>query len=129
LELNAQAETLVSEVKTGTGKVEAIQSQMKEIQAKRDEEASKISGETSQLEGQANELVAQRAQFLPQIEKRILMNYDRVRGARAGIGISPALGGRCGVCNMAVPPQMYIELQKGRDLHSCPSCHRILYVK
>jgi hypothetical protein len=28
---------------------------------------------------------------------------------------------------MNVPPQLYIEIQKRRDVILCPNCHRILF--
>jgi predicted nucleic acid-binding Zn-ribbon protein len=33
----------------------------------------------------------------------------------------------CNGCHMNLPPQLYIELQKSFELHSCPNCNRIIY--
>jgi len=33
----------------------------------------------------------------------------------------------CEGCHMNIPPQLYIELQKAVDLHTCPNCNRIIY--
>ncbi|MDA8136352.1 MAG: C4-type zinc ribbon domain-containing protein [Desulfobacteraceae bacterium] len=30
-------------------------------------------------------------------------------------------------CFMNIPPQLYIEVQRGKSLISCPQCSRILY--
>ena len=73
-------------------------------------------------------LLAERAQFCSQVDQKILVQYDRVRGARGGIGIVPAVAGRCKGCNMMVPAQLYNEVQRALTLHSCPSCHRLLFV-
>ena len=66
-------------------------------------------------------------EFTQGVEVRLLNQYERIRGARAGLGITAAVGGRCRACNMMVPPQLFNELQRGSALHSCPSCNRILY--
>ncbi len=126
--LGEHVKGISAEVASASAALAALKTKMEQVQAKRDAEAQKISGETSQLAGQADGLIAERSQYTLQVEKRILALYDRVRGGRAGVGIAPAVSGRCGVCNMMVPPQMYNELHKGKDLHSCPSCNRILYV-
>jgi predicted nucleic acid-binding Zn-ribbon protein len=126
--LDAQLKALSAEAETASGEVKKIQAQMEELRAKRETESQKISGEGTQLAGQVAELTGKRSEFTPGVERRIMALYDRVRAGRAGIGIAPAVAGRCGVCNMVVPPQMYNELQKGKELHSCPSCQRILYV-
>jgi predicted nucleic acid-binding Zn-ribbon protein len=126
--LGEQLKGLSAEAEAVAQEVQKIQGQIAEVRATRDSEGQKITGQGTQLSGQVEELVAKRAEFTPGIERRILALYDRVRPARAGIGIAPAVAGRCGVCNMVVPPQMYNELQKGKEMHSCPSCQRILYI-
>ena len=30
---------------------------------------------------------------------------------------------------MHLPPQLYIEIQKAREVHLCPSCNRILFYR
>ena len=35
--------------------------------------------------------------------------------------------GTCRGCNMNIPPQLYIVLQRGATIETCPSCHRIIY--
>src|SRR6185295_968135 len=94
----------------------------------RSAQAQQVSGQESQVGDEIESLLKERSKFTVSVEPRILAQYDRVRGARAGLGIVPALGGRCKGCNMMVPPQLYNEIQKVTQLHACPSCHRILFV-
>jgi uncharacterized protein len=105
-----------------------LDEQIQKSQAQRDEQASFIAGKNSELNSSISTLLSERNNFASKVERRILAQYDRVRGARAGIGIVPAVGGRCKGCNMVVPPQLYNEIQRATTLHSCPSCHRILFV-
>jgi predicted nucleic acid-binding Zn-ribbon protein len=108
--------------------LEALQARMGEAEAQRDQQASSLSSEGGQFDRDADSLLAERAQYTGKIEKRILLQYDRVRGARAGIGIVPVLGGRCKGCNMILPPQLYNQVQRGVELQACPSCHRLMFV-
>ena len=108
--------------------ISTLSEQLATSQAERDAQASAVSGQTEQLDQQIAALSSDRSGLAGQIERRILSQYDRVRGVRAGLGIVPALGGRCKGCNMIVPPQLYNMIQKGLELHACPSCHRILFV-
>jgi predicted nucleic acid-binding Zn-ribbon protein len=43
------------------------------------------------------------------------------------VGISEAVGGRCGRCNIVLRPQFYQDLKKGETIMVCESCGRILY--
>ncbi|MEW6056615.1 MAG: C4-type zinc ribbon domain-containing protein [Bdellovibrionota bacterium] len=101
-------------------------SALEEVQAKRNEESTKIAEEERILSTELNRLEGLRAEAVVGIDRRYLATYDRVRGGRGGIGIVSATGGNCKGCNMRIPPQIYNELQRGTELHACPSCKRIL---
>ena len=38
-----------------------------------------------------------------------------------------ARGGICLGCHINLPPQMFNELQRYREVRQCPSCHRIVF--
>jgi predicted nucleic acid-binding Zn-ribbon protein len=61
------------------------------------------------------------------VSKRVLYKYDFIRSRRAGVAIVAARGGHCEGCYMALPPQLFIQIQRGESLESCPSCQRLLY--
>ena len=50
-----------------------------------------------------------------------------LREKRNGIAVSTAKNGVCLGCFMNIPPQLFIEVTKNRQLIQCPSCGRILY--
>jgi predicted nucleic acid-binding Zn-ribbon protein len=106
----------------------SFEEQMEKFQKERDVQVGVLSGQDDQFKADIATLLEERAQYLPKVEQRILSQYERVRAARNGLGIVPALGGRCKGCNMVVPPQLFNEVQRCLSLHSCPSCHRILFV-
>lgn len=118
---NREIELLGKEVGT-------LHEQMKVLQQDRDAQVTVLSGQENQFKTDIDSLLAERSKYSSRVEPRILAQYEKVRGARGGIGIVPALGGRCKGCNMMVPPQLYNEVQRGTTLHSCPSCHRILFI-
>ncbi|MFW6053818.1 MAG: zinc ribbon domain-containing protein, partial [Persicimonas sp.] len=62
-----------------------------------------------------------------EVSKRVLHKYDFIRSRRPGLAIVPAKDGHCEGCFMAIPPQQFIEIQRGETLQICPSCQRILY--
>jgi predicted nucleic acid-binding Zn-ribbon protein len=98
------------------------------LKTERDAQASQVTGQSTKFDTEISTLVGERTQFTSLIDKRVLSQYDRIRGARGGLGIVPAIAGRCKGCNMVVPPQLYNEIQRGNDVHQCPSCHRILFI-
>lgn len=62
-----------------------------------------------------------------EVSRRVIHKYDFIRSRRPGLAIVAAREGHCEGCYMAVPPQQFIEIQRGESLEICPSCNRILY--
>ena len=134
-QLKKMSTSLEEQLKKGDQDADAVRkeqdllnSEVEKLQKERDAQNSLLSAEEGKLDGEINQLTQERAQFTSQVDRRTLATYDRVRVARNGLGIVPASGGRCKGCNMVVPPQLYNEVCRGCAVHSCPSCHRILFV-
>lgn len=134
-QLRKQALQLEEQIKKGRVEIESAQKdagrldeELAKVRSAHEAQAAELNSQLGKLESQISELMAERGKFTGGVEPRILAQYDRVRGARGGIGIVQASGGRCSGCNMMVPPQLYNEIQKGSQIHQCPSCHRFLFV-
>jgi len=126
--LEDQSKKSVLDIEGVSKEIGVLEQETQKLQNERDAQSQVLSGQDSRFSMDIETLVSERTQFASQVESRILSQYDRIRGARNGLGIVPSLGGRCKGCNMIVPPQLYNEVQRGSTLHSCPSCHRILFV-
>ncbi len=127
--LGEQGKKTVSDIENANKDLATINGQLETLKSERDAQASTLKNQNADLEGELARLDTERKGYTQQIEPKTLTLYDRVRGARAGVGMAPAIAGRCQACNMMVPPQHYNEIQKGLSLQSCPSCHRILFIK
>jgi predicted nucleic acid-binding Zn-ribbon protein len=53
--------------------------------------------------------------------------YEQIFERRGGTAVVEARNGICQGCRMRVPPQLYNELQRHRDIRNCPNCHRIIF--
>jgi predicted nucleic acid-binding Zn-ribbon protein len=134
-QLKKMSLTLQEQIKKSGDDIVAIREELVRLdgvhdraKAERDEQASKVQGELDAFQAEIERLSASRAPFLGQVEVRIVNAYERMRGARGGMALVPAAGGRCSGCNMMLPAQQYNDVQRGTALQSCPSCHRILFL-
>ena len=114
--------------------VEGLSAQLSEAQAS-----------LSKLEEQADATVAQRraeADALRQevetelrdrellaagMDASLRSMYEQIFDRRGGNAVVAARNGICSGCRMHIPPQLYNELQKYRDIRQCPNCRRILF--
>lgn len=81
-----------------------------------------------QWQKRLKEIDEERMVIAKDISSVLLKQYETIRRKRQGIAIVAVEAGTCRGCYMNIPPQAYIQLQKGSsDLIFCPHCHRILY--
>ncbi len=128
LNLEEQKRKSTTEMDAHQNELTSLQGELEKLESDHGRQSETVLGQGQALGADLTQLLSERNRFLPGVEIRILSQYDRIRKARGGIGLVPAVGGRCRACNMMLPPQLYIELQKGNALHQCPSCNRILFV-
>ena len=57
----------------------------------------------------------------------VLARYEFIRERLEYPVIVPVNGGICSGCHIAIPPQGFIELQKGKQILSCTNCQRLIY--
>lgn len=63
------------------------------------------------------------------LKPRLRDMFNRILKQSAGLAIVPMTNATCNGCFMNVPPQKFIEIQRGETLNFCPQCHRMLYFK
>lgn len=73
------------------------------------------------------ELQARRSQAGQAVPKPILQRYEFIRARLKNPVIVPVNAGICSGCHISIPPQSFIELQKGVQILSCPNCQRLIY--
>ena len=88
--------------------------------------------EAREVESDANsaldELNSEKGKVSEAIDQEFLKRYQTIKKAR-GYAVAELVNGSCSGCHMAIPPQLNIRVLKQEEMVSCPSCHRILYVK
>ncbi len=57
----------------------------------------------------------------------VFQRYEFIRNRLEHPVIVPVNNGICAGCHIAIPPQSFIELQRGQHILSCPNCQRLIY--
>ncbi|WP_297669419.1 C4-type zinc ribbon domain-containing protein [uncultured Desulfovibrio sp.] len=73
------------------------------------------------------ELNGKRAQVSKTIPQPVFMRYEFIRKRLEHPVIVAVKDGVCSGCHIAVPPQSFIELQRGQQILSCPNCQRLIF--
>ena len=108
----------------------ALKSQEEELNVRRrlyEEEIKKAGEEMSSLEGELDGCIRKGEELKKEIPVEILRKYEKIKGSGCAMAVVAAWKEICNGCFMALPPQMYNELQKTTALMTCPNCNRIIY--
>ena len=61
------------------------------------------------------------------LDVSLRQKYEQIFERRGGTAVVEVRNGTCQGCYMNLPPQLFNELQRTRDVRMCPNCHRILF--
>ena len=78
------------------------------------------------LEDVARERVV-RDRMASALDANLRRKYEQIFERRGGTAVVEVRNGTCQGCHMNLPPQLFNELQRTRDVRMCPNCHRILF--
>lgn len=73
------------------------------------------------------ELEKVRANAASGVPAPVFTRYEFIRCRLEHPVIVPVDAGICSGCHIAIPPQSFIELQRGKQILSCPNCQRLIY--
>lgn len=119
LELIEEAERELNERRAEYAQLESqIKSEIEDIESESVEEKQQL------------EIIDQKKEEItPRVLPKLLAKFNKILNIAGGLAIVPVENGTCKGCNINLPPQKYIELQRGGILEYCQQCHRIIYYK
>ena len=103
------------------------EAKLSELQSEVDQEEANSADRLNELDGQMAAINVRRDEMKVKLDPQLLRRYERILPKRQGRAVVPALGGKCTGCQMRLPPQLFILVQRGEQLQQCPACQRFLY--
>ncbi|MDR3319455.1 MAG: C4-type zinc ribbon domain-containing protein [Desulfovibrio sp.] len=97
------------------------------LQAELEVKKSGMEDKLEKSRGEMAVLEQTRRQVSKGIPSAVFMRYEFIRSRLEHPVIVAVKDGVCSGCNIAVPPQTFIELQRGQQILSCPNCQRMIF--
>ncbi len=120
---------LMEEIESLEKEKEELEKKLEEVNQKLKEEQDKFNAYCEELSSNKEKLLQKRQEIAEKIPTRLLKKYESVKVKKGGIGIAPVINAVCEGCHMAIPPQLYNELQKDNRYYECPHCKRLIFYK
>ncbi len=108
----------------------AVTSEKKQLsleEANFKEASDVLKKEGERIRATVAEFDERRKTYLPNIEPKILAQYEKLLKNREGLALAEVKNNSCGGCHLGLPPQVINEIQMHDKLIICESCARILY--
>ncbi len=118
---------LIEDIQIHQEKMEELS---KEEESFRDELAvsqSTLDSEMQKINKRITQLEKNRKKACANVPVPILSRYNFIRDKLNNPVIVSVKRGVCTGCYISIPPQAFIEIQKGEQILSCPNCQRLIF--
>jgi predicted nucleic acid-binding Zn-ribbon protein len=99
------------------------------LESRRATEKERIDLEIEELSTGLDEARTQRETLAGGLDANLRRQYETILSRKRGQAVVEVRGGTCDGCHMRIAPQLANEIHRNTRVISCPSCHRILYVR
>lgn len=119
--------TVSEELSRQNGELAEVDSRAKALDSELDTARQSLDARIKQAQARLDELSSVRKDAGQAVPRPVLQRYEFIRSRLKNPVIVPVAAGICSGCHIAIPPQAFIELQKGIQILSCPNCQRLIY--
>jgi predicted nucleic acid-binding Zn-ribbon protein len=119
--------TLMEDLKDQEVLFENLSDEIKAQEADLLEKRTSMEIELNKMKNKRKKLEKEKQAACGLIPEPIFKRYDYIRTRLESPVIVSVTNGVCNGCHISIPPQKFIELQKGEQILSCPNCHRLIY--
>lgn len=99
------------------------------LESRRSTEKERIDLEIEELSSGLDEARTKRESLAAGLDANLRRQYETILSRKRGQAVVEVRGGTCDGCHMRIAPQLANEIHRNTRVISCPSCHRILYVR
>jgi predicted nucleic acid-binding Zn-ribbon protein len=131
-----EIDRLESEKSDLLSRQEVLEKNIEELQQTVDNLSNEFTDKRKELdeklkttEKEETSLKKSRANVVKNVQKALMIKYERIRNAKSGLAVVPVLRDACGGCSTILPPQRLNDIRSQDGLYLCESCGRMLYWK
>lgn len=113
---------------------ETVKTNLEEQKAELDRQIKEVGGEEAVLDLKEGKLLEQLESHKSEtsslregIDEEWLDRYDRIFKHKGDVALVPSNGGKCGGCNMQIPPALVLASKGDEQISCCNYCGRMLF--
>ncbi|MFO7818153.1 MAG: C4-type zinc ribbon domain-containing protein [Desulfovibrionales bacterium] len=118
---------LIEDLQNQESRLADMDQELKRLEEELIQQKETFKSEEKQIKDRIKVLAKQRENACAKVPAPILSRYNFIRDRLSNPVIVSVSEGICKGCNISIPPQDFIELQKGEQILSCPNCQRLIF--
>ncbi len=118
---------LLADLSDLEGRKDALQKDIDALSESISSQQANLDQELAEKRARLAELDKDKRKASEAVPAPILTRYNFIRDRIPNPVIVPVSEGVCKGCHVVIPPQTFIDLQKGEQILSCPNCLRIIF--
>lgn len=122
-----ELDTVLADIHELEERKAALAKDVEDVRDRIKEQQAQLDAKLQEKRERMGKLLQEKERATKAIPQPILERYNFIRQRLESPVIVPVTEGICQGCCIAIPPQNYIDLQKGEQILSCPNCQRIMY--
>jgi predicted nucleic acid-binding Zn-ribbon protein len=126
-EMEDQIISLLEAVDKAKEEFKVKEKEMASYKQRYGEEKKKMEAELHSLDDALQTCQQKSEKLRSKVSADLLKKYGAIKTLHNTLAVVAVWKEVCEGCYMNLPPQLYIELQRSAELHTCPNCNRIIY--
>ena len=118
---------LMEEVVRQTSLLAEVEALFQSLENELNTSEAGLQARVSAAEASLADLQFKRKNTSKDVSAPVFARYKFIRERLQHPVIVPVSAGICSGCNISIPPQNFIELQKAAQILSCPNCQRLMF--
>ncbi|WP_045213490.1 zinc ribbon domain-containing protein [Desulfonatronovibrio magnus] len=118
---------LIEDIQVHQEKMEDLSTQRESLNDELAISQSTLDSEMAKINKRIKALEKNREKACATVPMPILSRYNFIKDRLHNPVIVSVKRGVCTGCYISIPPQSFIEIQKGEQILSCPNCQRLIY--
>ncbi len=118
---------LAEELQTQEGNLAEIDKDYLALKAELEVRSEGLQERMDSAQENLDDLEHSRATTKKEVDEHVSKRYEFIHTRLEHPVIVSVDAGICSGCNISIPPQSFIELQRGQQILSCPNCQRLIF--
>ena len=118
---------LLEDLQAQQSKKEELNNEFQSLQDELATTQATLDSELQQIQERIQELEKDREKACADVPVPILSRYNFIKDRLHNPVIVSVRQSVCTGCFISIPPQSFVEIQKGEQILSCPNCQRLIY--